>query len=285
MDLICAIDLDTILPCLFVSRIKKVQRVYDAHELFSELKEVITRGSVQKIWLRIERYAVPKFTKGYTVSEGIASEFKRRYGVEYETIRNVPALRSVVPIEQRDDFILYQGAVNEGRGLEWLIPAMKLINSKLVVCGDGNFMEKLKALIGENGVEENVELKGLVSPHDLYQISTRAKIGIALAEREGLNQYLALPNKFFDYIHARLPQVTMNYPEYRQINDRFNIAILIDDLKPETIAMAVNGLLDNDDLRQQLSANCKFAIEELNWDREKYKLLNFYERILPVKDR
>jgi hypothetical protein len=31
MDCISAIDLDSILPCYFISRIKKITRVYDAH--------------------------------------------------------------------------------------------------------------------------------------------------------------------------------------------------------------------------------------------------------------
>src|SRR3712207_504803 len=32
---VCAIDLDTILPCLLVSRLKGIERVYDAHEFFT----------------------------------------------------------------------------------------------------------------------------------------------------------------------------------------------------------------------------------------------------------
>ena len=48
MDAICAIDLDTILPCLYISRWKKIPRIYDAHELFTGLKEVATRPSVLK---------------------------------------------------------------------------------------------------------------------------------------------------------------------------------------------------------------------------------------------
>ncbi len=48
MDLICAIDLDTILPVLVVSKLKNSLRVYDAHELFTELKEVVTRPHIKK---------------------------------------------------------------------------------------------------------------------------------------------------------------------------------------------------------------------------------------------
>ena len=92
MDGICAIDLDTILPCLWISRWKKIPRIYDAHEWFPEMKEVITRPLIKKAWTRVERYSVPKFAQGYTVSRSIADEFRKRYGVNYELIRNVPVL-------------------------------------------------------------------------------------------------------------------------------------------------------------------------------------------------
>src|SRR5688572_28851854 len=37
VDAICAIDLDTILPCLRISTWKNIPRIYDAHELFTAL--------------------------------------------------------------------------------------------------------------------------------------------------------------------------------------------------------------------------------------------------------
>ena len=66
--------------------------------------------------------------------------------------------------------------------------------------------------------------------------SDRRLLGWALAENTGINQYLALPNKFFDYIHAGLPQIAMNFPEYIKINQQFEVAVLIEDLNPERIA-------------------------------------------------
>ncbi len=94
MDVICAVDLDTILPCYFISKLKGIKRIYDAHELFTEMKEVISRPWVKKCWLAIERFALPRFEHGYTVSESIAHEFEKRYGVRYEVIRNVPVLEN-----------------------------------------------------------------------------------------------------------------------------------------------------------------------------------------------
>ncbi|MEO5563100.1 MAG: glycosyltransferase [Chitinophagaceae bacterium] len=279
MDAICAIDLDTILPCYRISKWKNVHRIYDAHELFTETKEVITRPSVQKVWKKIEKYAVPKFKHGYTVSESIAQELNKRYNVHYKLIRNLTVLRPDIPTGQERKFVLYQGAVNEARCFEYLIPAMKQVNNKLVVCGDGNFMDQLRKLIKENKVEDKVELRGMLSPEDLWKVSLEAKVGITIIENEGLNQYFSLPNKFFDYIHAAVPQVAVNYPEYRKINEQFEVAILLDKTEPEIIAAAINNLLVNDVVHVRLTQNCIMARQTLNWQQEEKKLLTFYQSV------
>ena len=230
MNGICAIDLDTILPCLFVSKLKGIPRIYDAHEYFTELKEVRTRPMVKKLWSAIEKFSVPKFSLGYTVSEGLANEFEHRYKRAYLVIRNFPKLQSLQPNVVREKFIVYQGAVNEARGFEYLIPAMRSVNYKLVVCGDGNFMQHLKDLIKQHGVEEKIELKGMMLPEDLKIVAQKAALGIGLAEKEGINQFHALPNKFLEYIHAGLPQIAMNFPEYQKINDQYSVAVLLNNL-------------------------------------------------------
>ena len=278
MEAICAIDLDTILPCLFISKIKGIKRIYDAHELFSEMKEVITRKKVKRAWLRIEKYTVPKFIHGYTVSDSIAEEFYRRYGAKYQTIRNVPVLQSLnEQLNPSEKLIFYQGAVNEARGLEYLIPSMKMVDCKLLICGNGNFMIQVKELIKENDLASKIELKGMLPPVELLQISQQAKIGIALAEKEGLNQFLALPNKFFDYMHAGLPQVAMNYPEYEKINKQYEVALLIDELSTTKIAAALNKLLTDSEYHHSLRQNCLLARQDLNWQNEEKKLLDFYK--------
>jgi glycosyltransferase involved in cell wall biosynthesis len=279
MDAICAIDLDTILPGLIISRLKKIIRIYDAHEFFTELKEVMTRPAVQKAWLWIEKKTVPHFKWGYTVSEGLAREYNLRYGVQYEIIRNVPVLQPLTEKTKKEKILFYQGAVNEARGFEMLIPAMQHINCKLVICGDGNFMPQLKKLIARYGVEKKIELKGMLSPAELWAEARRTYIAIAVPEKEGLNQFLALPNKFFDYLHAGLPQVTVNYPEYSRFNNQYEVAILLDEIIPERIATAVNNLLANDVLYLKLRDNCLKAREIYNWQTEEKKLLLYYNKI------
>lgn len=278
MDAICAIDLDTILPCLYISKWKKIPRIYDAHELFTEMKEVVTRPRIQKTWLNIEKKAVPQFKWGYTVSNGIADIFKQRYGVSYQTIRNVPILKEYV-IKSDKKLLLYQGAVNEARGFEILIPAMKQIDAKLVICGDGNYMDQLKKLIVDHELTHKIELKGMIPPEELQQVASTSYIGIGIAEPVGLNQLLALPNKFFDYIHAGLPQIAPDFPEYRKINSEMEVAVLLTDFSVAGVAAAVNQLLQNDVLYKSLAANCLSAREVFNWQQEEKKLIAFYQTV------
>ncbi len=299
-DCICAIDLDTILPCLLVSKLKGSKRVYDAHELFCEMKEVVTRPSRYKLWKKIERFAVPKFKHGYTVCQPIAEEFKKMYGVDYAVVRNVPVSensKSQIPNSKeqgtRDSdkeqetlnyklqtFFLYQGAVNEGRSFETLIPAMKNVEMPLHIYGVGNFMEQTKALINKNGLEQTVFLKGKLLPKELKQITASAFAGITIFENNGLSNYLSLANRFFDYIQAGIPQVCVNYPAYKEINQQFDIALLIPDTTEHSIAAGLNLLLHDTVLYKRLQTNCLKAREILNWQEEEKILITFYKQLL-----
>ena len=279
-DIICCIDLDTILPVWLISKLKNTKRVYDAHEYFSQQKEIVTRPKVFRVWQWIEKKFVPRYKRGYTVSNSIAAKFKELYGVGYEVIRNMPALKtSLVRSTTKEKIILYQGAVNEARGLEFLIPAMKGIDARLDIYGDGNFMEQTKSLVAANNLQNNVFVKGKVLPEELDRVAQSAYIGINLVEHIGLNQYYSLANKFFDYIHNGLPQVTMNFPEYKKINDEFEVAVLVDNLQIETITTAINRLLDDDNLYNRLQQNCTKARLILNWQNEEKKLITFYKTI------
>ncbi len=279
MDLVCAIDLDTILPCLLVSSIKGTHRVYDAHELFCEMKEVATRPRIRKMWKWVERKSVPRFRHCYTVNDLIASEFGRMYGCPFAVIRNVPVGAPLTIPAKKEKFILYQGAVNEGRSFETLIPAMKQVHARLIICGDGNFMEKARALVAEHGLADKIIFRGRVLPEDLRRFTPEAWVGITICDREGLSIYYSLANRFFDYMQAGVPQLCVDYPVYREINNQYPIAVLIDDLSIDTIANQLNRLLQDQQLYDSLQQNCLKAREIFTWQEEEKKLIAFYSNI------
>ncbi|HMO33901.1 MAG TPA: glycosyltransferase [Lacibacter sp.] len=282
----CAIDLDTILPCLLVSAIRGSKRVYDAHELFCEMKEIVSRPSRYRIWKWIERLAVPRFPQGYTVCAPIAAEFERMYGVHYAVVRNLPLPRQEPALKkqeghgQRDRLILYQGAVNEGRCFETLIPAMKEVAAPLHIYGDGNFLEQTRQLIRREGLDNRVLLQGKATPAVLQQVTPTAYAGITLFENNGLSNYYSLANRFFDYIQAGIPQLCVNYPSYRSINEIYEVAVLIDDTSAASIAAGLNLLLRDAVLYERLQRNCLEAGKVLHWAQEETVLLNFYSQLL-----
>lgn len=283
MDCIGAIDLDTILPCYFISKLRNITRVYDAHELFCEMKEITTRPDIYRMWKKIENYTVPKFAFGYTVNQPIANEFKKMYGVNYSVIRNIAMLRPLQNLPKTEKFILYQGAVNEGRSFETLIPAMKEVNSKLIICGDGNFMEQAKQLVVEWNLQDKVIFKGKIMPDELRIITQQAHIGVTLFDDRGLSNYYSLANRFFDYLHAGVPQLCVNYPVYKEINEQRAVAVLINDISSSNLAAQLNNLLHNEVLYTELQQNCIKVRETLNWQTEQKRLLEFYNNLFKHK--
>jgi len=280
-DFVCAIDLDSFLPCYVSNLIQRKKLIYDAHEFFSELEEIVTRPLIHKAWLSLEKFAMKRIKHGYTISDGYASLFRDRYGQQFDVIRNVSVFEPVenVPTSE-ESFIIYQGALNVGRGLEEAVLAMHDVASvRLRIYGDGPIREDLRKLIEKEGLTEKVELMGAVPPNELKKITPGAKLGLTLFSSTGLHHKYSMANRFFDYFHAGIPQIAMNYPEYSAFNEAHPIAILIDNLTAKSVAEAINKLLDNNALMQEMKQACHKAADEVNWQSESKKLIHFYNQL------
>lgn len=278
-DALIAIDLDTILPILTASLLRNKPRVYDAHELFCEMQEIVSRPVIYRIWKAIEWIAVPRFKHGYTVNQPIADVFQRMYGVKYAVVRNIARWEAFWQEPKTERYFIYQGAVNEGRSFETLIPAMKQVPIPLYICGDGNFMAQAQALVKEHGLEDRVIFKGLVPPAALRELTRQAFAGVTLFDPRGKSNYYSLANRFFDYIHAYIPQICVDYPVYREINETHRIAMLVPNTDEQTLADALNNLLVQAVVYETLRGNCIRAAQVLNWQQEEQVLLEFYQNL------
>lgn len=282
---ICAIDLDTILPVwLICRRFPHIIPIYDAHEFFTEQYEIKRRPWIKAAWTALERMCLPAFPNGYTVNQTLADLFGKRYGHHYTVIRNMPVLHlpsknEFPPAGLPEKFILYQGAVNEGRAFDQLIPALQKINIPLVICGEGNYLNQVKSLVEVNGMEKKVLFLGRIPPEELRKITPYALMGLTLFDKKGINQFHSLANRFFDYIMAGIPQVCVDFPEYRLINEEHNIALMCPSPDSDTIAGCVNKLLHDNVLYQTLQQNCVKVRHSLNWESEQDKLYAFWKSI------
>jgi glycosyltransferase involved in cell wall biosynthesis len=261
-----------------VARLRNKKLVFDAHEHFTELIEVVDRPFVRKIWLGMEKLLLPRVKHAYTVSENLRRIFSEKYHCHFELIRNITEYETFSPPEKQEKYIIYAGVVNAGRGLHEFIEAMPFIASKLVICGKGDIFDELVEKVKKLGLEDKVVFMGYLSPEVLKTYIRNAYMGCLLLENKGLSYYYSLANKFFDYMHAGIPQITINFPEYTLINERFRIAVLTE-LKVEQIIEAANSLLRDKELYQLLCRNAREASHEFNWQKESEKLVRFYKNI------
>jgi glycosyltransferase involved in cell wall biosynthesis len=279
-DIICAIDLDTIVAGYYAARLKGAKIVYDAHEYFPEVPEVVRRPGIQGIWRWVERTYTPKVDLVYTTTQSISEVFEKEYRRPVYIIRNLPFLEDVrIAATPEKHYLLYQGALNEGRGLEHLISAMTGLDINLYLVGDGDIADQLKTQVSKLGLESKVKFLGFRKPAELRQITAQAYIGLNLLEQKGLSYYYSLANKFSDYIHAGIPQICINFPEYKRINDEYNIALLVENLDQNTINTAIERLLKDKKMYGELKENCLVCRQKLNWQSEEKKLISLYERL------
>lgn len=276
-DVIGAIDLDSILACSLAARIKRIPFTYDAHEYFSELPEIVGRPSIKKFWKRLERWTVPKAKRAYTVCNSYAQLFENEYPLSFEIIRNATVLEEKdFPIIQ-EPYILYQGAVNVGRGVEEMIRAMKQVNCKMIICGKGDNYETCRQMVRDLKLEDKVFFKGYVPPEELKTYTLNAYLGFTLFSDKGVSYKLSLANRFFDYMHSAVPQIVIDFPEYRRINDQYEVAVLVDDLNVDGLVKAINSVLENRENYDRLRNNCLKAREKYNWQEEEKKLIAIYD--------
>ena len=97
VDILVSNDLDTLLPNYATSKFKPLSKlVYDSHEYFTEVPELIHREKIKQIWEGIEAWIFPKLKTVYTVNNSIAKLYTEKYKKEVKVVRNIPATRKGV---------------------------------------------------------------------------------------------------------------------------------------------------------------------------------------------
>lgn len=86
--------------------------------------------------------------------------------------------------------------------------------------------------------------------------------------------------KIFEEMMAGLPVVCTDFVRWREFVDRWHCGICVDPADPDSIAAAIQYLLEHPDKAQQMGENGRKAVkEEFNWALEGKKLLALYEEV------
>lgn len=283
-DAVCSIDLDTLPAGCAATRLRGKKRAFDAHEYFTEVPEVVDRPFVKAFWERVGRICLPHYRYAYTVGPALAAILGEKYRMRFEVIPNMP-LPGPLPQdhvfpENMPRILLYQGAVNEGRGIEALLKALQsLDNVKLVLAGEGDLFTSLQEMAKNLQLGDKVQFLGYVKPDALKKLTASAWLGLNLLENRGQSYYYSLANKFFDCVQAGVPVLTMDFPEYRAFNAEHEVAVLLEEAVPEKIVQAIRSLL-NDEMRYHaLRTQCLKAREKWHWGRVEDRLLTFWKNL------
>ncbi len=282
-DLLLANDLDTLPANFLASKIKGKPIVYDSHEYFTEVPELIDRPKVKKVWEWLESKMIPKIKTAYTVCNSIAEIYSTKYGTPFKVVRNIPVSSKFLiekkRVENPQKIILSQGAVNIGRGLKQAILSMKFIeNANLIIAGDGDIKADLESFVLKEKLQNKVEFTGRLSIEELSKLTPQADLGLSIEEDLGLNYRFALPNKLFDYIQAQVPVLITNLPEMVAIVNKYKIGEITDSLDPQFLSTRIIDALNNQEKRKGWAENLNLAAKELTWENEEKVIQSIFEQ-------
>ena len=287
-DLLVSNDLDTLLPNFLVSRLRKLNLIYDSHEYYTETPELVNRPLVKRVWKIIEQWIFPKLTDVITVNESIARLYENEYKVHLKVVRNIPLAAEITSAETRNslglpdnkNIILMQGAgINIQRGAEEAVEAMQYLdNCLLLIIGGGDVLEILKEKTAALNLSEKVIFIPKQPYNRLRDFTSNADIGLTIDKDTNLNYRFSLPNKLFDYIHSGLPVLASRLPEISMIVEKYGIGSFIENHDPNHIAEKIKSMLADTGKMAEYKANALKASWELNWQNEEKVLINIYRK-------
>ena len=286
-DILVANDLDTLLPCYLISRIKRIPLIYDTHEYFCGMPELANRPFIRSIWKGIERFIFPKLDLVMTVNDSVAKLYQNDYNKELLVIKNYPLTTDQLQLKSKKELglpenkgiILYQGAVNVNRGLEEAVKAMHWVeDAVLIIIGGGNALNELKKVVNAVDHSDKIVLTGWLPFEELAHYTRHADVGLAIEKDNSLNYKYSLSNKVFDYIHSELPFLSSRLIENEQVLTQWNIGALIDNHNPRHIAEKLTAMLNDESQREAWAENLKKAKIFCNWERQESLLLELYSK-------
>lgn len=296
-DAFYANDTDTLLACCMAARVRRKKLFFDAHELFPDVPELVGKPGVQKVWRWVEKKCLPHVDAAFTVCQSVADEYKQRYGTEMTVLRNLPERGGRAELQRSYSGatakVLYQGAVNVGRGVRELIDAMRwLPNCELVVAGNGDIKADLEEYSSGLEWRSRIKFLGRVAPAQLHQLTCTADLGVCLLEDLGLNYRYSLPNRIADFAQAGVPILATNFVEISRVINEYGTGALTEPCPQQksgedyhnyvkNLALTIGQTIDfwrNMDEGQRTAIFAR-AGEELCWDKEKKKLINIIDTI------
>jgi len=295
-DVIHIHDLPMLKPAVLLAREWNVPLFYDAHEIYYE-EMMLDEKRKRRLRSTEVRY-MPEASVFSTVNEGIAGYFRKVHGdwlqplvllnsAEYNGKCDPAGSRRLLHeragIAMNRGIVLYQGILGHERNLENLVRASERFpdDAALLLMGFGDHEESLRKMVKERGLEQRVYFTGRVDTEEMRELTPGADLGVIPYQRIDTNTDFCSPNKFFEFIQARLPFLGPDFLFFQQMRTRFgeDLMAIGDTTSVEGLADGVCALLADPDRLQRMRDTCEAAASILCWEKDAEKLLAAYRHI------
>lgn len=285
-DIIHCNDLNTLPIGVLIKKFynKNVKVVYDAHEY--ETQKNGLHGIDKKLVALLERYCIKYADQVITVSDSIAHEYVRLYGIDKPyVVLNTPLKKKMAKqnlfrdrfnISKKQSIFLYQGNFGPGRGIEVLLSTFKLIESSSVIIfmGYGQLENKIKEHASHY---RNIYFHEAVNQTVLLDYTSSADFGIATIENTCLSYYYSLPNKIFEYIMANLAVIVSDLPEIRQVIEENQVGVIA---KESNVKGLIQAIKQATQLNKTIYLkNIKKMQDIYNWNNQEKVLFTAYKNL------
>jgi len=285
-DVVHAHDVNTLPTAWVVSVLTRSPLVYDAHEISTDREGY---SSFRKLVGWVEKRLMPRAVATITTTDVRAKFFARAYGIPRPVVlQNRPnltrvkgsnRLREELGLKESWPIVLYQGGLQQGRGLERLLRVAKHVeHCYFVFIGGGRLELLLRDLSVELRLSERVFFIPTVALADLPTYTASADIGIQPIENTCLNHFSTDSNKLFEYIMAGLPVIASDFPEIRKVVKNYDVGLLAGQSETELVEV-IKMLITQPELIKRFRKNALESADQLSWEDQECKLLDMYAEI------
>ena len=231
---------------------------------------------------------LPRSAVTTTVCEPLAERYEQTYGVVCRVVRNAGPLRDLVPGPVPADRIrlVHSGAAIRGRNLEMIIRSTLSVphctlDLYLVPAADGGrYLRELRHLARGS---DRIRFHDPVAPDALPRTLNAYDVGVFSMPPVNINAEFALPNKFFDFVQARLAQVVGPSPEMARLVNQHGMGVVAADFSETAFTDALRSL-DAQSVRAGKAAAHEHA-RAFSDETDRAVLESIVDRLLAARDR
>lgn len=220
--------------------------VLDLHEYAPRQEEhsFLWRMLIAPYFRWMCRTRVPRVAEVVTVSQGIADEYKAKFGFDSTLVVNATPYAELDPQPVGAPLrLVHSGGVAVQRRLDIMIQGVRESRADVtldlyLVGGDSPVMTQLKELAGD---DSRIRFCEPVPYSDLVPTLNGYDLGLSIFPPTTFNLAWCLPNKFFDFVQARLGVIVGPSPEMSRFVDEYGIGIVLPDFEPSSLAAALEA--------------------------------------------